>query len=58
MVKAGAEVHYACFSSCEDSVPEGFERDVLKDEVNAAVDLLGIPRDRFYLHDFRVRLFS
>ena len=57
MVEAGAEVHYACFSSCEDSVPEGFGRDVLKDEVNAAVDLLGIPRDRFYLHDFRVRHF-
>jgi N-acetylglucosamine malate deacetylase 1 len=57
MVEADAEVHYACFSSCEESVPKGFERDVLKDEVRAAVDVLGIPPDRFYLYDFRVRHF-
>jgi len=57
MIEAGAEVHYACFSSCEESVPEGFDKDVLKREVLAAIDVLGIPQERFYLYDFRVRHF-
>jgi LmbE family N-acetylglucosaminyl deacetylase len=57
MVEAGAEVHYACFSSCEESVPPGFDRDVLKREVRAAIDVLGISTDRFTLRDYRVRHF-
>jgi hypothetical protein len=58
MVKAGAEVHYACFSSCEDSVPEGFEREVLKDEVNAAVDCSGSRAIASTCMIFRVRYFQ
>ena len=57
MIEAGAEVHYACFSPCEESVPEGWDRDVLKREVHAAIAVLGIPEDRFRLYDFRVRHF-
>lgn len=57
MVEAGAEVHYACFSSCEESVPEGWDPDVLKREVLDAIDVLGIPPERFTLFDFRVRHF-
>ena len=57
MVEAGAEVHYACFSSCEESVPEGWDRDVLKGEVRDAIQVLGIPDERFTLFDFRVRHF-
>lgn len=57
MVEAGAEVHYACFSPCEESVPEGWDRDVLKREVRDAIAVLGIPEERFTLFDFKVRHF-
>lgn len=57
MVETGVNVHYACFSSCEESVPDGFDRDVLKREVVEAVRELGIEPDRFYLYDYRVRHF-
>lgn len=57
LVESGTEVHLACFSACEESVPEGFDEDVLKREVLDAIDVLEIPRERFYLYDFRVRHF-
>jgi len=57
MVEAGAEIHYACFSPCEESIPQGWDRDVLKREVRAAIKVLGIPEERFSLYDFGVRHF-
>lgn len=57
MVETGTEVHYACFSPCEASVPDGWDRDVLKREVREAIKVLGISDDRFYLHDLPVRHF-
>jgi LmbE family N-acetylglucosaminyl deacetylase len=57
LVETGTEVHFACFSACEESVPEGFDSDVLKREVLDAIEVLGIPRERFHLYDFRVRHF-
>jgi LmbE family N-acetylglucosaminyl deacetylase len=57
LVETGTEVHFACFSACEESVPEGFDRDVLKREIVDAIDVLGIPADRFHLYDYRVRHF-
>lgn len=51
------EVHYACFSPCEESVPEGFDRDVLKREVRDAIKVLGIAEEHFTLFDYRVRHF-
>lgn len=57
LIEEGTEVHFACFSACEESVPEGLDRDVLKREVIEAVGVLGIARERFTLYDFRVRHF-
>jgi LmbE family N-acetylglucosaminyl deacetylase len=57
LIETGTEVHYACFSACEESVPEGFDEDVLKREVLDAIAVLGIPQEQFYLYDFRVRHF-
>jgi N-acetylglucosamine malate deacetylase 1 len=57
LVEEGAEVHYACFSACEESVPEGWDPDVLKREVVDAIGVLGIERERFKLYGFRVRRF-
>jgi LmbE family N-acetylglucosaminyl deacetylase len=57
LVESGVEVHYACFSPCEASVPPGFDQDVLKREVAAAIQVLGIETERFYLYDYPVRHF-
>jgi LmbE family N-acetylglucosaminyl deacetylase len=57
LVEQGTEVHLAAFSWCEESVPEGFERDVLKGESRAAAAVLGVAPERFRLYDFRVRHF-
>jgi LmbE family N-acetylglucosaminyl deacetylase len=57
LIETGTEVHYACFSACEESVPEGFDEDVLKREVLEAIAVLGIPQEHFYLYDYRVRHF-
>ena len=57
MVETGVEVHYACFSPCEESVPEGFDRDVLKREVRDAISALGVDDRNFTLFDYRVRHF-
>jgi N-acetylglucosamine malate deacetylase 1 len=57
MIESGAEVHYACFSSCEESVPEGWPPDVLRREVRDAIKVLGIAEENFHLFDFRVRHF-
>jgi LmbE family N-acetylglucosaminyl deacetylase len=57
LVEQGTDVHVACFSWCEESVPEGYERDVLKLESQAAMAILGIPPERFRLYDQRVRHF-
>lgn len=57
MIEEGGEVHYACFSPCEESVPEGWDRDVLKREVREAIAVLGIDEARFTLYDFKVRHF-
>jgi N-acetylglucosamine malate deacetylase 1 len=57
LIEAGDEVHLATFSSAEESVPEGFDRDVLKREVRAAIEVLGIPADWFRLFGYPVRHF-
>jgi N-acetylglucosamine malate deacetylase 1 len=57
MTEDGVEVHYACFSSCEESVPQGYDRDVLKREVAEATAALGINAERFTLYSFPVRHF-
>jgi LmbE family N-acetylglucosaminyl deacetylase len=57
LVDGGSLVHYAAFSACEESVPAGFARDVLRHESRAAAGRLGIAAERWRLYDFRVRHF-
>lgn len=57
LVEQGTAVHLATFSWCEESVPEGYARDVLKEESTAAAAVLGVAPDRFRLYDFQVRHF-
>jgi LmbE family N-acetylglucosaminyl deacetylase len=57
MHEAGMEVFLAAFSAAEESVPAGFERDVLKREVRDAIGILGIAEERFRLYAYPVRHF-
>lgn len=57
LIESGSEAHLATFSSAEDSVPDGFDRDVLKREVLDAIGVLGIPTERFRLFGFAARHF-
>lgn len=56
--KAGAEIHYVAFSSCEQSVPEGFPKDILVQEVKAATRVLGVTSERLSILNYEVRKFS
>lgn len=57
LIEQGCDVHYAAFSSCEESVPEGFPRDALAHECRNAATKLGIAAERWRLYSFRVRHF-
>lgn len=58
LLEAGAEVHAMVFSTCSDSLPEGQPPDTLKQEFFAAVDSLGLARERCYVYDYTVRRLS
>lgn len=58
MVEDGKQVHYVALSACEESVPDGFEKDVLSNEVKAATRVLGIPPERLQIAGFTVRTFD
>lgn len=58
LVKSGATVYYTAFSGCEESVPEGFPKDVLRKEVFQATGILGIPHENTTVMNYRVRRFS
>lgn len=55
---AGSEIHYVAFSSCEQSVPEGFPKDVLVREVKSATRVLGIADKNLSVLPYEVRKFS
>ena len=57
MISEGKEVFYAALSSCEKSVPEGYEKDILKKEVKKATKILGIEEKNLLLYNFDVREF-
>lgn len=55
---AGSEIHYAAFSSCEQSVPEGFPKDILVQEVKSATNILGIAGANLSVLNYEVRKFT
>lgn len=56
-VREGAEVHYVAFSSCAESLPEGWPVDTLRQEVAAATASLGIASENLQVFNFKVRWF-
>ena len=57
LTQAGVEVHYAAFSPCTVSVPDGFEQDILYKELHKAAVQLGISESNIHTFDFPVRNF-
>jgi LmbE family N-acetylglucosaminyl deacetylase len=54
-LQEGKEVYYIAFSTAEESVPDGFPKDILESEVKEATKTLGIPSDNLFIYNFRVR---
>jgi LmbE family N-acetylglucosaminyl deacetylase len=57
-VEEGKEVYYAAFSVAEDSVPEGFPKNVLEIELMKATKILGVPKENVLIYGYKVRTFS
>ena len=55
LIEQGVHVYYAAFSTAEESVPEGLPKDILKTEVKAATQKLGIASDRLIIYSYQVR---
>jgi len=58
LLEQGAEIHTAVFSPCFASVPEGFPKDILFQEMGEAADVFGIPKAHRHTFEFPVRRFS
>ncbi|KMQ65573.1 LmbE family protein [Chryseobacterium angstadtii] len=55
LIEEGAEVYYMAFSTAEESVPEGFPKDILKTEVRAATKVLGVKDENVIIFNYQVR---
>ena len=54
-IEAGKEVHYVVFSTAEKSVPKGFPKNILEQEVKKAARIWGIPAGRLIVYKYEVR---
>lgn len=57
LVEQGCEVHYAAFSVCELSIPDGLPKDILEVEVKEATKALGIHKENLHIFKYPVRTF-
>jgi len=57
-IENGKNVVYAAFSTAEQSVPEGFPKDILKTEVRNATKKLGICPENLLIYNYEVRKLS
>lgn len=57
-LEEGNNVYYVAFSSCQDSIPEGYPKDILKHELNKAMSCLGVEQDHVRILDYPVRRFG
>ena len=58
LIEQGADVYYAAFSACEQSVLPEFPVDILTTEVKAATKVLGIKPENLILFNYQVRNFN
>jgi LmbE family N-acetylglucosaminyl deacetylase len=57
-LEEGKQVFYIAFSICEESVPEGFPKNILEIEVKKATKVLGIKPDNLVILNYPVRRFD
>ncbi len=57
LMEQDVTIHYAAFSICAASVPEGFPSDILDTEVRDAGEVLHIDPNNLVVHRYPVRLF-
>ena len=57
-IEEGHDVYYVAFSTCEESVPNGFPKNILKNEVKLATAELGIKNENLIIKNFPVRKLS
>ncbi|NHB63675.1 PIG-L deacetylase family protein [Photorhabdus sp. RW14-46] len=55
LIENGTNVTYVAFSTAEESVPEGMPKDILKTEVKAATQALGIKNENLIIFNYQVR---
>jgi len=55
LIEMGANVYYFAFSTVENSVPDGFPKDILKQEVRRATQKLGIKEKNLIIYCYEVR---
>ena len=53
----GKKIYHVVFSIAEKSVPEGFPKNILEQEVKQATKVLGIPEENLLIYKFEVRRF-
>jgi LmbE family N-acetylglucosaminyl deacetylase len=56
-IEEGKVVFCAAFSIAEDSIPEGFAKDILIHEFTNAMNTLGVPKENLFIYRYRVRHF-
>ena len=57
-LEEGMNVFYAAFSLSEESVPDGFPRNILEEEVKNATKVLGIKPENLLIYRYKVRNFA
>lgn len=57
-IDEGKEVFYVAFSTCEESVPDGFPKNILEREVKNATKELGIEPQNLIIKNYPVRRFN
>ena len=55
LIEDGKKVTYVAFSTAQQSVPEGFPKDILKTEVKQATQTLGIEPENLSRYNYEVR---
>jgi len=56
-IRNGDNLTYVAFSICEKSVPVGYKKDILFDEVQKSTKSLGISEDNIFIYKYDVREF-
>lgn len=57
-IEEGKDVYYVAFSTCEESVPAGFPKNILEIEVKRATKELGIKPENLIIMNYPVRRFN